>query len=83
MFDYAEAWFNKGVALNDLRHHDVALSAYDRAILFKSDYAEAWSNKANTLNSLKRYDEALTHYENALALKPNVDFVLAGLNPHQ
>ena len=43
--DYAEAWSNRGVTLNDLRRHEDALASYERAIELKPDYVEAIYNK--------------------------------------
>jgi protein O-GlcNAc transferase len=35
--DYAEAWSNRGNALNDLRRHEEALASYERSIEIKPD----------------------------------------------
>jgi len=69
--DYAEAWCNRGNALNDLKRHGEALSSYDRAIELKPDCAEAWSNRGVALNYLKRHEEALASYDRAIELKPD------------
>ncbi len=67
----AEAWSNRGNALNDLKRHAEALASYERSIELKPDFAEAWSNRGNALNDLKRYAEALASYDRAIELKPD------------
>ena len=69
--DYAEAWSNRGNALQDLKRYEEALASHERALELKPDYAEGWSNKGAVLNELKRYDEAIAHYDKALSLKPD------------
>jgi predicted O-linked N-acetylglucosamine transferase (SPINDLY family) len=69
--DYAEAWSNRGNALQDLKRYEEALASHERALELKPDYAEGWSNKGVTLQELKRYDEAIAHYDKALSLKPD------------
>ena len=41
--DYADAYSNRGNALQDLNRPDEALASYERAIALKSDHAEAYS----------------------------------------
>ena len=57
--DCAEAYFNRGDALKELKRLDEALASYDKAISLKPDYAEAYVNRGNALMELKRLDEAL------------------------
>jgi protein O-GlcNAc transferase len=52
--DYAEAYYNRGNALQELKRLEEALASYDRAIEIKPDYAEAYSNRGNALKELKR-----------------------------
>ena len=40
--DYAQAFYNRGVALQGLRRFDEALASYDKALALKPDYAEAF-----------------------------------------
>jgi len=68
---HAQAWSNRGNALQDLKRYDEALASHNHALELNPDYAEGWSNKGITLNELKRYDEALAHYDKALELKPD------------
>ena len=69
--DYAEAHYNRGNALMDLKRPAEALASYDRAIVLKPDYAEAHNNRGNALMDLKRPAEALASYDKAIALNPD------------
>jgi len=83
--DYAEAWSNRGNALQDLKRYEEALASHERALEIKPDYAEGWCNRGTLLHDIKRFDVAITHYDQALTLKP--DFVEAysnkGLTLHE
>ena len=67
----AFAHSNRGLALQELRRFNEALTAFDRAVALKPDLAEALYNRANVLRELKRPGEALASYNNALQLKPD------------
>ena len=77
--DYAEAWSNRGNALQDLKRYEEALASHERALELKPDYAEGWSNKGYTLHELKRFNEAIAHYDKALSLKPDIDWMSGDL----
>jgi protein O-GlcNAc transferase len=68
--DSAEAFFNRGLALQKLERFDDAVANYDRAAALKPDYAEALYNRGHALIELDRLDEALASYDRAAALKP-------------
>jgi tetratricopeptide (TPR) repeat protein len=76
--DYAEALFNRGNILHELKRFEEALASYDRVVELQPDYAEALFNRANTLHELKRFEEALASYEGAIELRP--DYAEAFLN---
>ena len=67
----AEAHYNLGNALMDLKGPEEALASYDKAIALKPDYAAAHYNRGNALRDLKRPTEALTSYDRTVALKPD------------
>lgn len=69
--DYANAWFNKSVALNNLGRYDEALKACDKAIELKPDYVEALGNKGVALGNLGHYDEALKSYDKVIEIQPD------------
>ncbi|TRU37545.1 MAG: tetratricopeptide repeat protein [Microcystis aeruginosa Ma_MB_F_20061100_S20] len=69
--DYHEAWFIRGVALNNLRRFEEAIASCDRTLEFKPDYHEAWFIRGVVLNNLGRYEEAIASYARALEIKPD------------
>ena len=69
--DYAEALYNRGITLHELKRFEEALASYDRALTLRPDYAEALSNRGLTLHELKRFEEALASYDRALTLRPD------------
>ncbi|MBC6455787.1 MAG: tetratricopeptide repeat protein, partial [Hormoscilla sp. SP5CHS1] len=54
--DY-EAWYNRGIALDELSRYDEALASFDKAIEIKPDYQSAWWRRGYALLQLSRYDE--------------------------
>jgi tetratricopeptide (TPR) repeat protein len=67
---YADALYNKGVALSDLKRHEEAIEYYDKALTINPKYADAWYNKGVALSDLKRYDEEIECYDKALTINP-------------
>jgi predicted O-linked N-acetylglucosamine transferase (SPINDLY family) len=64
-----------GQVLSQLRRHNEALPAYDRAISLKPDLPEAWSGRGQALMVFKRYEEAYAAYDQAMKLIPELDYV--------
>ncbi len=69
--DSAEAYSNRGVALDGLGRFDEALASCDRAIALSPSYAEAYTNRAVVLAELGRFEEALAGHDRAVALDPD------------
>jgi len=69
--DSAEALFNRGWTLHELKRFAEALASYDRALEVRPDSAEVLSNRGVTLYTLKRFVDALASYDRALALQPD------------
>jgi tetratricopeptide (TPR) repeat protein len=69
--DSAEALYNRGNTLRELKRFEEALVSYDRALTVRSDFAEAHSNRGLTLHELKRFEEALASYDRALTVRPD------------
>ena len=65
-----DAWYNKGVALNDLGKYDEAIKAYDRAIELNPEDSDAWCNKGVALYYLGKYDEAIKTSDKTIELNP-------------
>jgi tetratricopeptide (TPR) repeat protein len=58
----------KGNALANLKRHEEAVAAYDRALDIDNGLAYAWFNKGDELGHLSRFIEAKACFENALTL---------------
>lgn len=71
MPDFAEAHYNRGIALKALKQPDAAVASYGRAITIKPDYAAAYYNRGNALRELKQLDAAVASYDRAINLDPN------------
>ena len=61
---------NKGVTLAELRKHEEALKAYQKAIELNPKDPDAWNNKGATLAELGKHEEALKAYQKAIELNP-------------
>ncbi len=62
----AEAYCNRGTALQRLRAFDEARRDYDRAVGLQEDYALAHYYRGNVLRAMNRLGEAAAAYETAL-----------------
>ena len=69
--NYADAWYNKGVALGNLGKYDEEIKCYDEAIKINPHDDKAWCNKGVALGNLGKYDEALKCYDEAIKINPN------------
>ena len=67
----AEAWMNRGIALDELGKKNEALECYDKAININPDYANAWNNKGIVLLALGKKEKALECYKRAIEINPN------------
>jgi tetratricopeptide (TPR) repeat protein len=69
---YADAWYNKGNALNSLGKYEEAIENFDKALKIDPNYASAWNNKGYAIDKLGKYQEAIEHYNKAIELDPNI-----------
>lgn len=69
--DLAEAWVDRGVALQNLGRSWEANDALDQGIKLKRDSALAWSTKGEALANLGLLKEAIEALDKALQLQPN------------
>ena len=69
--DYAEAYYNMGVALKGKGDLKEAINSYKKALKIKPDYAEAYYNMGNMLRDNGDLEEAINSYKKALKVKPD------------
>ena len=48
-----DAWYNKGVALDNLGKYKEAIQSYDKALEIDRKYVAAWYNKGNVLDNME------------------------------
>jgi tetratricopeptide (TPR) repeat protein len=68
--DFAEAFNNRGVALQRLERWDEALASFRRALAIAPAFADALYNSGVVQSELKQWDDALQSYRGALELNP-------------
>jgi tetratricopeptide (TPR) repeat protein len=66
----ASVWFDLGLARQDLREYDKAVTAYRKAIEIKPDHAEAALNLGVVLQEMGDLDAAMHAYSQAYRLRP-------------
>ena len=69
--DYADAYLNMGVILEDKGKLAEAIEAYTKAISIKPDFADAYNNMGVVLKEQGKLGEAIEAYNRALAIRPN------------
>ena len=69
--DYADAYYNMGVALNDKGDPEAAIESYKQALRIKPDYAKAYNNMGVALNDKGDPEAAIESYKQALRIKPD------------
>ncbi len=69
--DYAGAYNNFGITLQEMNRLDEAEASFQRALQIDPYFAEAHNNMGNMLKELNRLDEAVASYRRALQIKPN------------
>ena len=69
--NYADAYYNMGVAFQVQGKLDVSIEAYNKAVSIKPDYAEAFNNMGVALKDQGKLDEAIEAYKKSISLKPN------------
>jgi tetratricopeptide (TPR) repeat protein len=67
----ADAWLERGVALENLGRYSDAVNSYDKAIVLQPAFAEAWYNRGIALRKLGRYADAISSYDKAIAISPS------------
>ena len=70
--DYADAYYNRGLAKDLLGLHFSAISDFDTAIRLKPDDANAYINRGIAKGELAQYAAAISDFDTAIRLKPNL-----------
>ncbi|MDG2473914.1 MAG: tetratricopeptide repeat protein [Paracoccaceae bacterium] len=69
--DYADAYYNMGVVLNEQDKPKQAIKAYNKALDIKPDFTQAYYNMANTFKEQGNLEKAIEAYQKALDNKPD------------
>ena len=69
--DFAEAYYNRGIAKGNLGNHEAAIADFDQAIHLKSDYADAYYNRGIAKFILGKYQAAITDDDQVILLRPD------------
>ena len=69
--NYADAFYNKGKALLNLKRLEESLLSFDQAILLKANFFEAFVGRGQLLRRLRQLELALLNYEHAIIIKSN------------
>jgi tetratricopeptide (TPR) repeat protein len=70
--NYATAWLDKGIALDQLGRYIEAVQCYNTALQIDPNLAFAWNNKGKSLVHLQHYNEAIQCTDTALKIDPNL-----------
>ena len=73
------AWYNRGIALHELKRYEDALASFDRAIALDPDGDAAIAGRTRSLTALGRTREALESANRAIAAPQR--FPRASLRP--
>ena len=68
--NYAEVYFNLGVAFKDKGHINKAIENYKKALIINPSYTDVHFNLGNSLKNINELNEAIYHYKKALELNP-------------
>lgn len=69
--NYANAYYNRGLAYTALKQYEQAIQDYDKAIRLNPDLNEVYSNRGNAYQHLQQYERAIQDYTKCIELKPN------------
>ena len=69
--DYAQVYYNRGIALKQTHQWRLAIDSYEKAIALKADYYEAHNNCGNVYRLFEQWDPAIIHYDRAIVLAPH------------
>src|SRR5262249_4404381 len=67
----AETYYNRGLALQNMKQLQDAVASYDKAIALRPDYADAYHNRGNAFMDLRQFAPAVASFDRVIALKPD------------
>ena len=70
-----QLWNCQGLALNNLKRYEAAITAYDNAIALNPDYIWSWNNRGDTYTKLGKTNKAIADFQKAVELNPEQSFV--------
>jgi len=71
MPNYADAYYNMAIILNDHNDPEAAIESYKQAIKIKPDFAESYINMGIILKDKGDPEAAINSFKQALKIKPN------------
>jgi len=69
--NFVQAYYNRGIAYNDIREYFKAISDFTKAIEINPDYAEAYYNRGVAYIDMINYSQAISDFTKAIELNPN------------
>jgi len=76
--NYADAYYNRGIARSDLGDNQGAIADYTQAIKINPNYAYAYHNRGIARSDLGDKQGAIADYNQAIRLNPNYDTAYYG-----
>ena len=77
--DYADAWYNKGIALMNQTRYDEAIQSFDKAIEYYKNtkgndlnLARSWYNRGIAFMNMTKYNEAIQSFDKAIEYYKNI-----------
>jgi tetratricopeptide (TPR) repeat protein len=69
--NYADAYYNRGLAHYDLKEYERAIEDYNKAIELDPNYVNAYYNRGLAYYYLMQYERAIEDYNKTIELDPN------------
>lgn len=69
--NYAAAYYNRGIAYDELKQFNRAKKDYDQAISLYPNFEAAYSNRGLVFYELKHFTQAISDFNQAIRLNPN------------
>ena len=70
--NYADAYYNRGLAWRNKGEYDKAIADYSQALAITPNYANAYNNRGTAWSAKGEYDKAIADFTQALAVDPKI-----------